>query len=313
MIDAGLMRLLWRYEYGRFAPELFEIELRAMLETVSDEGADLHTQKPTVRLWAPDLLRSREEAFAAASRAIAALRYREAVRHIVRCRRVIAEMHELLRALEDCDRAESAATAVHDLAGVIRLRRLPSVASLAQVVDLARQHIVGQDFKQASGIAGVCTRLAEALLEQRGNRASAEDASVRIEQLEHLCIATQPFLTPPRDDPASDGTFPVLRHLLRGGYSRLGRRLLAELEIQLGGRRRFLLLYERNGADTATVFGSKDAIRNVIRDGSWDEAVDLCWLRSIARHGDTLTRQSDEIGAVVAAVDDAIRSLTTDA
>jgi hypothetical protein len=307
--ETPLDRLLWRYEYGRLAPELFEIELRGSIDWLGESALDLYENAPAVRLWNSDLLASRSAAFQAAVHAIDTQHYRDAVRRIHDCERLTTTMRDLLDAVEAADRAEAGITALHELAAAPRLRRLPVVASLAQMVDLARQQIIEERFVRAAGIARICIRIAAPLGEPQLDAPQPDALLERLRAAEDLCDGARPFTPSVDDDPTTDGTFAALRRLIEDRYICLALRLLAEFEIQLGPRRRFMLLHERTARDAAVLFGPPEEVRAAIRDRSWDGAVDHYWHLSLAAHADAISKQRQRTGAAAAAIDTALQPL----
>src|ERR1051325_5006559 len=146
MPEQTLEQQLWRCEYGRMSPELLTQELHAALDAVNDR-AGAKPYSDTVTLWNPKLSADFDVATAAAHAAIAEGRFRKAVRQIRAAESLFVTISELLDAAAAAERAEAAADDVYALAGVARLRSLPAVASLGQIVERARQWIVEERYR----------------------------------------------------------------------------------------------------------------------------------------------------------------------
>ena len=305
MIDRRLDRLLWRWEFGSVAPEMLALELRERLQRLRDESIG-ERDSATVRLWDATLISSYDDAFHTAARLLDRARWRLALKEIHRCERLITSMRALIEAAADVDRAAAVMEQVHELAATAVLRRLPAVASLAQTVDQARQCIAEGRSTQASQLAGICLRLGRALQERRPV-ASGESADLqnRIGNLRELCVATRPFADGTDDEPAHDGTLSALQSLFAHQYSLLGTRLLSELEVRLAGRRRFLLHIKRRRLDGSAPM-SVEEMRALVRERSWDGAVDHHWHQSIASYAGVLQEQFRRADAIAAALQTSI-------
>jgi hypothetical protein len=82
------------------------------------------------------------------------------------------------------------------------------------------------------------------------------------------------------------------------------RERLSELEVHLAGRRRFYLYWQRQSLGSAAAAGAVETLRALVRERSWDGAVDACWHLSIANHGGALEQQrarADEAAAQIRA------------
>lgn len=302
-----LDRLFWRVRYETYGPERFEGDLRNTLAELADEALPLLERASTIRLWNDSLLGAYADALSRARRTTDLRQFPEAVRHLQQARRLLAAMAQLLAAADELERVSAAVEALDTLASTARLRRLPAVASLAQIVDAAKLAILDMRFFQAAHIGAVCGRMAAPLLERRPVDAAARRAlGERIEAIAALSVTTRPFAPPDDEDSVEDGSVAVLKSLLRGDRSALAARLVAELEIDLAGRRRFLLQYERQR------LGNDDDVRAVVRERRWDGAVDYYWHQSIATHGGAVERQRARAAAAAAELDAAIAS-TVDA
>ena len=311
MADQALDRLLSRHEFGTLSSEVLEIELRNALEKMADAVTILASRAETIRLWNSELLPARDEALTRASRAVTMLRFREAVRQIHRYREVMMAMAHLVEAADSADRASEAMDTVWTLAETARLRGLPSVASLAQIVDVARSMVIEQHYVRAAVTAGICRRMAETLAHRAtlrpDDRLAVEE---RLRGIDDLCAATRPFAESPDDDPVRDGTIDTLRALFDRDYARLGLRLLSEVEIQMAGRRRFLdyCVRRRDGPLTSR---DVEQVRLSVRERSWDGAVDEQWHRSIARHAGAIAEQRRRVATASAELEAALTSPDT--
>ena len=306
MNDRHADRLLWRYEFGTVAPEVLDMELRDRLQRVRDDSIAIR-DSAVVRLWDDALLSAYDAAIHAAARALDVGQFRVALRQIHRCERVILSMRALVQASDDIERAAAAIEQIHELAETRRLRRLPTVASLGQIVDLARQCIIERRHLQGSHMAAICVRLAEALRER--SLVSVEERTAlddRIEAIRDLCVVTQSFVQRVADEPTHDGTLAAVQGLFARQYVVLGARLLTELEVQLAGRRRFLLFLRRKGPGGTAALDAPEEVRTLVRERSWDGAVDHYWHVSIASHASALDEQLQSADRVAARIRAAI-------
>jgi hypothetical protein len=306
MTDRRLDRLLWRCEFGSVAPEVLALELRERLQRLRDESIDVR-DSATVRLWDDALISEYDAAFHGAARTLDLRLWRSAMQQIHRCERVVASMRTVVQASGDAERATTAMKQIHDLAETACLRRLPAVASLAQIVDLAKQSILERHSAQGSHIARICVRLTRALQERRP---IATDERIglqeRIAAVRELCVATCSFVEAVDDEPTHDGTLTTLQSLFASQYAALGTRLLSELEVKLAGRRRFLRYVQRKRLGGSAALGGLDEVRALVRERSWDGAVDHYWHLSIARHAGALAEQGRRVAAAAAEIRNAI-------
>jgi hypothetical protein len=306
--DQALDSLLTRRDFGTLSSEALQIELRTALERLADAIATLAPRAETIRLWNSELLPARDDAFARASRAVTMLRFREAVREIHRCRDVMTVIVHLLEAVDAADRAAEAMEAVWTLAQTARLRGLPAIASVAQIVDVARSMIMEQHYIRAARAANICGRMAELLAHREKLRPDDRMAAEgRLRTIDELCTATRQFAEEPDDDPLRDGTIATLRALFDRDYTHLGLRLLTEVEMQIAGRRRFLdhCIRRYDGQLTSL---NIEQMRLSVRERSWDGAVDEQWHRSIARHGGAIAEQRRRVAAASAELETALTS-----
>lgn len=294
-MSSKLDRQLWRYEYGRLAPEMLELEIRQELDDIGSAALDLPAHSGTIRLWNADLLQARVDALHEAMRAVNRLHWRDAVQHLRRYETTLATIHELLQAVAAADRAEGMMNAVHDRAGVPRLRALPAVASLAQLVDTARQCILVRRYLRAANIATLTMRMAARFLDQRED--GKDLVEQRLSDLDELAAATCRYAGAD-DDPATDGSLATLRMLFADGYCVLGERLLSELETQLGPRRRFLL-HCRDITDS-------ERARTLVHDLSWDGALDHYWHEALSQYAEIIEQQRLTVAGTIVSLDAAL-------
>jgi len=299
MIDRTIDRLLWRCEFGSMAPEIVTLELRDRLQRLRDGSIDLHGS-PIVRLWNEALIAEYDAAVHSAVRMLDVGDRRAAVQQIHRCERAIDAMRGLVRAHENIERATAAMEQIDAMAATPQLRRLPTVASLAQIVDVAKLCIIEGKYGQASHVAEVCARIAGSLSRRSAGRDLSPDTRERISTVRELCISTRPFSDDSENDAIRNSTLSTLQSLFAGGYAMLASRLLSELEVQMSGRRRFLHHVQRRP------LASEEEIRAVVRERSWDGAVDHYLNLSIARYAGTLAELSYRADAVDAVLRDAI-------
>jgi hypothetical protein len=309
MTGRDLDRLLSRWNFGGIAPEVLALEMRELVQRLRDDSIDVRDSS-TVRLWDEALITDYDNAMHQASSAIDARQWRTALRQIHECERVIAAMRALVQASDAIERATAAMERVHELAGTALLRRLPAPASLAQIVDEAKQCVGTRHSPQASHIAAIAERMANALCERRlvtaGEHAAAHE---RIAAIRELCIATRSYADPADDEPTRDGSLSTLQSLLADRYAVLATRLLSELEIFLAGRRRFLLHLQRRQLGGTAMLGDVDAVRTLVRERSWDGAVDHYWHASIASHAGLLKEHQRRTAAIDAEIQSAMTPL----
>ncbi|MGA8808197.1 MAG: hypothetical protein WB973_10000, partial [Thermoanaerobaculia bacterium] len=305
-----LDRLLARYEYGRLAPELLDIELRAALGSLGDEWLDLGAADAVVRLWNPALIDDYRRTFNAAVDALQWCRYREAVRRMRDCAKRAAAIRALIDAASAADLAEEAAIAVHDLVAIRRLQRLPAVAATEQIVDLARHTIIEGNYTRASRIAAICSRMAAALLARTEATTKERDSiDAAFDDIRTICGKTHDFAPVAEGDAIRDGSLERITRLIGDGYLKLALRLVAELQMELAGRRRFLVLYERRST-MALAFGSNEEIRSVVADRSWDGAFDHYCEAALAGHSRSVESQIARAAAACASLDAAIEEMS---
>lgn len=299
-MNRDLERLLWRWQYGRLDPALLELHLRDAVDRAEDEDLEWRDAASALATWNPALpnvhVTARREALLAVDRH----QFREAVHQLNICRTATATLRELVAADREASLCGDVLGRLHDAIGASRLRTMPSVASLSQQLEAIRLGILDAHYIEAILSARLCTRLAGRLLENDSPASGAnhDELQGRIRELARLVRRTQAFASP-NDDPLP--AVERLRVLLRDGRSTLVSRLLAELEIELGPRRRFLSAQPLMSSDAGEV-------KKIVGQFSWDGAVDHYWRLSISHNTDRLTLEHQRASAATAAVTAAIES-----
>jgi hypothetical protein len=305
---AGLEKLLWRHDYGRVGRARLELELNDALRRASDARAAAERHRAVVERQQPGLFAARDASLRAARVAIDAGHYREAANQLCRCDELAATMSDLASAHADVERATAVLADLGSRVATAVLRQLPAIASLVAVVSTARAHMAAARYREASHIANICVRAATPLVATRTSTSEEHaDVSARTSALETLCAATQPFAPPHETDPVADGAVSALRNLLAGGSVTLTLRLLTELEISLGGRMRFLRHCRRKAAAGALTARASDALRALVREHSWDGAIEHEWQQAMLSHADLLTSHARRIVSAAASLDAALQ------
>lgn len=280
-----LNRLLSRFKYGTLSADMFEQELREAVRRISDSGTDLLVRAATIRLWHDSLLRDFQTAFDQAGRAVNRLAMAEAVRHLRTCERAMDEMRRLLTAVDATDQAASSLEQLYELVSHARLRHLPALASIGQLVQTAHESILARRYTQAATIARYASSHANALL----TSGDGDDDDNRIDVVEQLCDASETFA--PSSEESPEDSADTLRALQHAGYGPLTTRLLTELEIDLAGRRRFMEWMSRNAVEA-------DEARRVVADHSWDGAIDHYHHRALTHLAPVITAQLTRLSSV---------------
>jgi hypothetical protein len=276
-----LDHLLWRYEYGRLPAAQLELklreELRRLLEASEEQGDPL-----SVRRWsARELLAARDEALRAASLSLPSRQYHEMLRQLRKADEALAAVRGAVETGQRVDRAVAALGAIYALASKESLRRMPAISSLAGLNDTISLCMFNGRYGQASDVGALCESMAATLTLRRVPTPEEQaDAAARIAALRELCLATRPFAVEEEQDPDADGSLEQLQHLLEEHYTALAGRLLAELEVALAARRRFRHHFLRTIDEAAT-----QALRRMVRERSWDGAVDHDCQIAIAMDG----------------------------
>lgn len=297
MMPLPVAQQLWRYEYGRLAPEILAVELRAAIDALGDQ-AGIHPYSREVAIWNPRLLSEYDLAMTASRTALVGSRFRDAYRNLCNAEGAWKSIQELFEAVAAVRRAEDSSLEVVELARTARLRRLPAVASLGQLVESSRQWIGETRYREALHLAVHCGRIAEALLERRDpDRRERKTIPEQIDAMEELSDATASFADV-SDDLVRDGSIASLRELFQRRHIRLGGRLLAELQIQLAGRRRFRLQYERARSLGSPMFESVEETRARVALLSWDGAVDYQWHIAMERYAGALQQQLHQLNDI---------------
>ncbi len=301
MNEPDLERMLWRWQYGRLDPELLQAYLRDAVSRAEDEEIEWSAAARALAIWNTSLTAVHTQARREALRSIDRHEFLDAVRQLGHCHAATTTMRELRLADEDRTAAEDAVRRLHTLVRPAQLQALPALAALTQRIDAIRHCILEERYVEASFSAKLCARLAERLLErQKPQQAGRDDLLARIADVESLCAATQAW-APDGDDPAGNGANSALRSLLSEGYGRLSSRLLTELEIELGPRRRFLTAQP-------LIRDNAGAVKETVRERSWDGAVEHYWHLSIARHAERLAQEQRRAATVAAGITSALEN-----
>jgi len=283
-----LERRLWRYEYGRLTSTSLAIELRDALDRLSDARVELESSRITIESHDPALLRDRDAALRAARFAIEGCRFREALQEIHRAHIAASTATELLHAARALHETENILSQWNEKLATETLQALPTARALLQTLHDAQQSMQGQHYRRAAHLAGILRRIAEPLLRRRD-----EDGSRGREQiaaLETLCSWTRRFASDHDKDPVRDGSTRVLRELICDQYGGLAARLLGELQIFLAGRMRFVRHYRLDQPTPAMPEDEALSLTDLVREWSWDGAVDQSWQTAIAENLAALER-----------------------
>lgn len=276
-----LAQLVWRCEYGRLAASALELELRDEVRRLQDARAVQGNPVIAARWSAGDLFTRRDDAIRAAALAIDNGRYRDALREIRHGEQSLLDIAALAEANRDVDAASVAVADIRQLAGTGFLRALPAVASLGPLVESMTRCMLACEYRQASDLAGLCTRMAAPLRERRAPQPREFDA--RIAAVSEIYDATRAVADEAELDPTRDGSLKHLRRLLDQHQTAFAARLLTETEIALIGRRRFRLHFrERLQSDDVA------ELKQLVAQHSWHGAVDSDWLEALGREAVTL-------------------------
>lgn len=294
----ALDRDVWRFEYGRLAPELLEIKLRDEIPGLTAQRVDLAANRSTIGVWDHGgLIAAHARAFDQAVRSVNTKRFRTAVRSIRRCGELHSTAMTLLHAARGIDAATAIWKRLHQSVLIDLLRRLPAVASLSQAGEAARHSLNAGRYGESAEIARLCSRMGTSLLERNIAGANQDhDLLLRLAAILDLHQATT-FCAQPPDDEVPRAV-QILRELLIESYTVLVSRLCTELEIELSARRRFRDFVERARLNRAFTLGTDDELRTVVDALSWDGAVEYYWHESIAQYSSGLQRIRERAAAV---------------
>lgn len=294
-----LEHLLWRYEYGRLGEGRLELELQEGLRRLHDARALQGNPAAADRWSARELLVHRDGTIRAAAQAIDTRRWHEAVRALRRGGEALLGVDTLIVAAQNMETAIEAVESLQQLAGTAFLCALPAIASLAQTTESIRRCMHAADYRVASYLAGICTRIAEPVRERRTIAAiDRRDAEQRLAAVIEIYGATRIVADPAEPDPAGDGSLDRLRQLFDLDQTALAVRLLTEIEIALLGRRRFRLHFgdQLRAADTS-------ALKDLVARYSWHDAVDHDSYEALARQAITLTAHAKRAQSAAANLD----------
>lgn len=299
----GLDRLLWQYDYGRAGRYSVERELRGELRRMSDARSATDAHRGIVDARRPGVLASRDVALHETHLHLDAANFRAALRRLRACEALTAEAEAIVAAAGAIDAASREVQAIEARLATETLRKLPAVASLAQLVGVARARTAAGHHGEAVAIARTCVRLAAPLLVRRSlSRDEELDLERRITALVALCDETRPFAPPADADPARDASLAALRSIA-AETAPLALRLLTEIEIRLQPRSRFLLHWRQKIAAGAATQTAADALRALVVERSWDGAVDYEWRVAVATHTKRLTEAASRAASASANLD----------
>lgn len=286
-----LEHLLWRYEYGRLAEGALDLEMRDALRVLLDGRAVQASPRD-----AGPLLAARDGAIREASLAIDTRRWRDAVREIRRGENALEAIAACIAAQPDVERSFQSIDALLRLAMTPYLRQLPAVASLVQLAGSMTSSMQNAEFRRASDLAGLVSRMAAPLLERSAS--SIANLDQRIAAATDVCDATRLVAHNGEPDPVYDGSLDRIRTLVDQHHAPLAARLLTETEIALLGRRRFRLHFRdrlrRNDVS---------ALKALVAQHSWHGAVDSDSHEALARQAVTLAAHAKRAASAAANLD----------
>jgi len=290
-----LEHLLWRYEYGRLADGKLELEMRDAVRVLMDTRAVQGSPR-----GAGKLVTVRDDAIGAAARAVDTRQWRDAVRAIRRGADALAGIAVCVAAKSDVDRALQEVDELRRLAVTEFLQRLPTVASLVQLGASMTQCMQDAQFRRASDLAGLVSRMAVPLLARVTT--SMPSLERRSAAAAEVCTATRAVADDAEPDPVRDGSLERIRALAEEEHAPLAARLLTETEIALLGRRRFRLHFEERLRR-----GDVTALKTLVAQHSWHGTVDSDSHDALARQAIVLGAHADRANSVAANLDAAFR------
>jgi hypothetical protein len=234
-------------------------------------------------------LYDRNDAISCALRALAEGSYRVAARQIHRSERLANTICRLLDASETIDKAVGAIGEIAAMVRPLRLRQLPTIASLESLVGVARNYMRENRYSQASYVATLCRRRARLLASESVPIDRALRLKERRAAIEELCLATSRFTDDQSNDVTVDGTLQTLGQLAHDGRLSLAARLTAELEVVLKSRCRFYKEVKDLGEQLEKqIIGPQEEMAETVRTRSWIGALDVLWQRAVVAHMHTL-------------------------
>jgi hypothetical protein len=270
MPEITLERLVWRYEYKFLAAERLAELLREEAQQLGDEFELYLKQRAVLRQWNRDLINEFEQARSQAYRLLDSRDYHAALRQLRLARRSLETMTLLLQAHTDTTAAAAEAAQLAILAHTEELRQLPTLKSVAQMIELAEQFLRDKQYRQASFAARFCLRQTR-LLQARedGDTERKQQLTQRIEEIAALYTGTRHLASAP--DPNADGMLEEnVTALLAEGFVSLVESLTIDLTTMLAPRRRFYREYQRVGADASPA--GRAAIADLAKRNLWDAA-----------------------------------------
>jgi hypothetical protein len=303
MRERALQQLLVRYRFGRIGPERLEAELRDALSELEDRAAALLDETETVRLWNEALLLDAEQSARRTASAIDTLSFHDAIRQLRAYERALDTIDAMIAAVVAADAAANAVMTISDVASTPQLRRLPVIASLAQLIDTSREYLASGSFAEARTVAEICSRIVACLLEQRESD-QGPLLSERVERLTLLVARADVYLD---DALAQSRTFDesvrALLRLANSRYTTLAYRLVTELEIEAASSRRFVAFAARHTDNGISSLGTADELRRAVAEQSWDGAVNYFWQRLTRRQSQLLEKQQQRAETAAANLD----------
>ncbi len=303
--DLALDRLVWRWELGYASADAVRIALADALRRLGDDFAALHGRQAVIRRWSSGLLADREQTVNGARRNLEEGAYRAAANDVHRAQHSSASARSLVAAADRIDQAVAALAQVKAHVPQLRLRQLPTIASLESLIAVARRCMSDGSYGQARLIARLGRdRARQQLVRDVADGHEQSRLERRIAALESVASDTSAFAGDPAEDLPADGTTRTLRRLVAKRQVRLAASLLAELEIVMKPRLRFYRELEnfRRDPRSLAALGSTAEFAAAVAARSWPGALDLLWQRAVAAHAQLLASNHSRLGAAAEAM-----------
>lgn len=276
MSNLELERLVWRWEYGAFPGERLIYLLKEETRTLVTEVEGLRGKRSIIREWQPQLLQDFDEAKSQANRSLDQRACWMALQQIILARKALQAMAELLEAEAGMRTVSEALQRLYALAHVASLRQLPTLSSLAQMLDLVRQFLRERQYRQTLFTAELCLKEIRTLEHREaGTAMHSQKLAERLAALQRICAETQPFAPRQTEDWQANGALHALQTCLQQGFSHFVERLTADLETQLAARRLFYESYQRvlQIGPPRMASNLNQTLQELVRQQSWHAAL----------------------------------------
>lgn len=282
----ALARLIRRYESGLYPEGQLAGRLREVLDGLRELLVKWRPRLRGLRHRPAAALRDCDDAISNALRLCAGRQFKPCLLQLRRARGELTRLQEMLDAHDEHARAAEAFRELTTLLDARPLCQLPTIETIARLLDESDDMLASGRSRQAVFIARLCRHKALALTEApEAGRESVQELSARLGRQAEFFRRTRAFAPSP-DDLKLRRALERLPELLAQRRVALVARLTADIEYEMGSRRAVLASLGHTAASQRESGGAgnpvEDVLKRIVREESWEQAANYALRRALS-------------------------------